>query len=381
MGFPWQRLLDVAFFAAAVWLQWRLAEWLPAALAVRDSERVRRRLVQLWRVSALWMGLSAAYVVLLAFPWMPKWQWADWARGLAMLWVLVTGGLFAAVWLVRRSPAFDPSRRRLLAAGATAAPALFAGFGALLERNRFGVVEQRIAFPGLPRDLDGLRIVQLTDIHLGPFLEETELRRVVAMANELRPHLAVVTGDLITGRAGRLSDCLRILAGLEADAGVYGCLGNHEMVARCEARAKREGAALGIEFLRQEARRIRFGGSSLNLAGVDYQRMWRPYLVGAETLLAPGAFNLLLSHNPDVFPVAAGQGWHLTLAGHTHGGQLTLGILQQYINVARLFTDYVYGLYRRGPAAIYVSRGIGTVAVPARLGAPPEIALIQLCAT
>ncbi len=381
MDLSWKRLVDLAYFSGAIWLQWKLVTWLPGALAFRDARRFRDRLIQIWRISAVWLGLSAAYAVLLAFPRMPKWEWADWARGLAMLWGLVTGGLCAVVWLLRRPRGFDPSRRRILVAGAAAVPALVAGAGAVLERNRFGVVERRIVLPNLPPGLDGLRIVQLTDIHLGPFLEEGDLRRVVAMANELRPHLAVVTGDLITGRADRLSDCLRILAGLQADAGVYGCLGNHEMVARCERRAKREGAALGIEFLRQEARRVRLGGSSLNLAGVDYQRMWRPYLAGAEALLEPGGFNLLLSHNPDVFPVAAGQGWDLTLAGHTHGGQLTLGILQQYINVARLFTDYVYGLYRRGPAAIYVSRGIGTVAVPARFGAPPEIALIQLCAT
>jgi uncharacterized protein len=79
--------------------------------------------------------------------------------------------------------------------------------------------------------------------------------------------------------------------------------------------------------------------------------------------------------------VAPQMGFDLTIAGHTHGGQVTVEILHQTLNVARFFTPYTYGLYRRGPAALWVTRGIGTVGVPARIGAPPEIALLRLCAT
>ena len=88
--------------------------------------------------------------------------------------------------------------------------------------------------------------------------------------------------------------------------------------------------------------------------------------------------NLLLSHNPDVFPVAAKQGWDLTLAGHTHGGQVTVEILDRSLNVARFFTPFVYGLYHSGRSSIYVTRGIGTIALPTRIGAPPETALLRL---
>jgi len=118
----------------------------------------------------------------------------------------------------------------------------------------------------------------------------------------------------------------------------------------------------------------------LNVAGVDYQRMREPYLRGAETLMVPGTTNILLSHNPDVFPVAARQGWDLTIAGHTHGGQISVEILGENLSVARLYTPFVYGLYRRDASAIYVSRGVGTVGVPTRVGAPPEVSLIRLCA-
>jgi len=95
-------------------------------------------------------------------------------------------------------------------------------------------------------------------------------------------------------------------------------------------------------------------------------------------LVAPGAVNVLLQHSPDVFPAAVSKGYNLLLAGHTHGGQVTVEILDQAINPARFFTPYVYGLYRLGGAAAYVTRGIGTIGVPARIGAPPEISLLRL---
>jgi predicted MPP superfamily phosphohydrolase len=119
----------------------------------------------------------------------------------------------------------------------------------------------------------------------------------------------------------------------------------------------------------------------LNFVGVDFQRMANRYLAGTEKMIVPGATNILLSHNPDVFDVAARKGFDLTVAGHTHGGQVTVEILHQTVNAARFFTPYVYGLYRKGPASIWVTRGIGTVGIPARLGAPPEITVLRLCGT
>jgi predicted MPP superfamily phosphohydrolase len=89
---------------------------------------------------------------------------------------------------------------------------------------------------------------------------------------------------------------------------------------------------------------------------------------------------VLLSHNPDVFPLAAEQGYDVTIAGHTHGGQVNFEILHSELNVARYFTRYVLGLYRRGNASAYVSSGLGTIGVPVRIGAPPEVAVLRLCA-
>ena len=315
----------------------------------------------------------------------PPW-WADWGRGLIFVWAFLSIFLVAAVlisrWWLRVEPAHSPARRMFLhttQAALLCSPAVITGYGVFIQRVDLSLREQDLKFPGLPKDLDGLRLVQVTDIHLSPFLSERILARAVDMANETRAHLALVTGDLISTARDPLDICLKQLSRLRADAGVFGCLGNHEIYANAEDYVEQQGARMGHRYLRHRAEALKFGQATLNLAGVDYQASRKPYLVGAERMVAPGTFNVLLSHNPDVFPVAARQGYQLTIAGHTHGGQVRVEILHQDLNVARFFTPYVDGLYRRDGAAIFVSRGIGTIALPARLGSPPEVNLLRLC--
>ena len=283
--------------------------------------------------------------------------------------------------------ATDQSRRRALNAAGTAlvaAPFAAVGYGALVERTRFEVRQVDVPLARLPAGLDGLRILHLSDIHLGVFLSERELARVIDAACELRPHIAFVTGDFISAAGDPLQACIRQLARVKADAGTFGCLGNHERYARAEDEATALAAQAGIPILRGQAQQLRWGNSVLNVAGVDYQRGSSKdnYLLGAQQLVYPEGFNVLLSHNPDVFPVAAGQGYNLILSGHTHGGQVTFEILDESINPARFYTPFVRGLYRLRPedtsAAIYVTPGIGTIGIPARIGAPPEISLLTL---
>jgi len=309
----------------------------------------------------------------------------SWVQGIVMTWAVLSLGWLAALaisrLLLRADQGHSRARRNFLrvARGALfAAPAVAVGYGMFIQRLRMNLRQQEIAIAGLPADLDGLKIVQLTDIHLSAFLSVTELERAVEIANETRPHLALVTGDLTTFRRDPLDDCLDRLKRLRADAGVFGCLGNHEIYTRSEDYVTFQGMLFGMRMLRHNNQVLRFGEARLNLAGVDYQRKEAPYLTDAEKLIEPGAFNVLLSHNPDVFPVAAKQGFQLTIAGHTHGGQVRVEILRQDLNIARFFTPYVDGLYRRADAAVFVSRGIGTIGIPARLGAPPEVALLRL---
>ncbi len=278
--------------------------------------------------------------------------------GACTLIYLILSAAVVAVYLVFRklrthlAPGPDSGRRQALNTMGSilmGAPFVAMGYG-FVQRNDFHVREIDIPIPGLPHDLDGLRILQLSDIHLGPFLSEAELARVVDAAVGLRPNLAVITGDLISQRGDPLDACIRQLARVKADAGVFGCMGNHERYARSEDYTEKAAARVGIRFLRGHSQQLRFGAATLNLAGVDHQSTagHREYLKGAEKMVVPGATNILLSHNPDVFPVAARQGYNFMLSGHTHGGQVTFEILDQSINPALFFTPYVYGLYRAG---------------------------------
>ena len=293
-------------------------------------------------------------------------------------------GVAAVVALLPKvRPHFSPGRRRVLIAtraAVLASPALVAGYGVFIQRRAIGMREVKIPVAGLPRELDGVTLVQLSDIHLSPFLSVSELDRAIEMANEAKADVGLVTGDLITTAYDPLDTCLNRLARLRTSEGIVGCLGNHEVYANAQDHATARGSRLGIDFLRDRSRLITVRGHQLNFVGVDYQRMHSQYLSGAERHVVPGMLNILLSHNPDVFPVAARQGYQLTISGHTHGGQITVEILNENLSIARFYTPYVYGPYQEGKAALYVTRGIGTVGVPARIGAPPEVALIRLCA-
>jgi predicted MPP superfamily phosphohydrolase len=309
--------------------------------------------------------------------------------GVAAVIYLITSASVLVVYLVVRpfrrhlNAATDPARRRALGWAGNAllcSPVAAISYGALVQRTDFEVREIDLPVPGLAAGLDGLRILQISDIHLSPFLSEKEFARVIDATLGLHPHIAFVTGDLISTRRDPLDACIRQLARVKADAGVYGCMGNHERYARAETATAEMAARVGIRFLRSQSVPFRFGDSVLNVAGVDYESSSNRhrYLRGAERFVAPGAFNLLLSHNPDVFPFAARQGYDLVLAGHTHGGQVNIEILGESLNPARFHTPYVYGLYRQGRSLEYVTRGIGTIGVPVRLGAPPEVALLRL---
>ena len=383
---------DLLVVFIVILTQWHMSRQFLALAGRRLSARAE--MVARWAVAAFYVLMAVAFALGFSFlasrlatryklPASP----AQAAGAASQIWLFASSAGYLAYRAVRFlgrkawGPAFDPSRRRLLNATGSAllaTPFAVVGYGALIERLDFHVREVEIPVPDLPDGLDGLRLLHLSDIHLSAFLSEKDLARVIDSANELRAHLALVTGDLITATGDPLDACLRQIARLRADAGVLGCMGNHEDYAMVENLTERKGARLGIPFLRGRAQPLRFGGAVLNVAGVDYQRSGRNYLRGAERLVLPGAYNVLLSHNPDVFPVAVEKGFDLTLAGHTHGGQVTVEILHQPINAARFFTLFVYGLYRRGAAAEYVTRGIGTIGVPVRIGAPPEIALLRL---
>lgn len=312
----------------------------------------------------------------------------------------------------------DPSRRYFFRTATTlagAAPFLSMMYGFAAERLDYHIRRVELPLANLPSALDGMTIVQISDIHLSGYMNRTDVRRAVDMANDLGADLAVVTGDFITGPSDPLADCIDEIRHLHAPLGVFGCNGNHEIYARAEDTAQSLFAQAGMKLLRHENVPIAFRGAKFNLLGVDYQRersatgYRMPMLPDIAALVRRDMPNILLSHNPNTFNRAAELGIELSLAGHTHGGQIQVEILDHRLSPARFITDYIAGAFFRPlsmPAAniralkdanysasnitqasahahpplsvLYVNRGLGTVGAPVRLGVPPEITLITL---
>lgn len=288
-------------------------------------------------------------------------------------------------------PSFSLARRKFLSNTAIAAGALplaGAGYGFLFGRVQFEKSFVHLKLSRLPREFHGFRIAQLSDIHIGPFMPASDVRRVVDMTNALKPDLIVLTGDYITWDPDTQGAAVDSLTGLKAPLGIYGCLGNHEMITHTEASITRLFAEHNVRILRYERAPIQVGKESLNLIGVDYEILRRrghldehhvrQYLPGVDQLVQPGQVNILLSHNPNTFDRAAEMGIDLSLSGHTHGGQISLDFISPDLSIARLITPYVKGHFQKPGGQLYVNRGIGTIAVPIRFDAPPEITLFEL---
>ncbi len=342
-------------------------------------------------------------------------RWSSEFLGLWFTWTIFGFLAISAVggvdWMWRKSaalaglgvrvndPPLDPRRRYFLRTATYAAGALpLAGalYGFAIERFDFEVYRVDVPLPGLPNGLDGLRILQLSDIHASNYMPIAQVRRIVDQAQALSADIIMSTGDLLTGRGDPLAECVAELSRLRAPLGVWGCNGNHEIYTHTQEMAAELFRRHGMTMLRQASEQLSWRGARFNLIGVDYQRQrWfsgetAPMLEGTEALVRQDMPNILLSHNPNSFPRAAELGIDLMLAGHTHGGQVQVEILDRHISPARFITPYIAGLYRRpmsgdsaSPfrnryASVYVSRGLGTIATPLRLGVPPEITLLTL---
>ena len=291
---------------------------------------------------------------------------------------------------------FSPSRRTFFQYAAVLAgsfPFLAATYGFAAGRLRYTIERVDVPVANLPPELDGLRIAQLSDIHIGDYMPPHEIRRAVDMANDLNPDISFVTGDFVSSMGDPLDACITELSRLRAPLGVWGCNGNHEIYAGVEDEAERLFHEKGMRLLRARSEVIEHNGGRFNLMGVDYQRDHMtsgepvgPMLHEIEALIRRDMTNILLSHNPNSFRRAAELGIELSLAGHTHGGQVKFEIVDHSVSPARLITPFVAGLYRlplsastQGQkAALYVNRGLGTFGFPVRIGVPPEITLLTL---
>jgi len=280
------------------------------------------------------------------------------------------------------SPAVDAARRQFLVQtlprGIAVGGAALSGYGVLRAFTPPEITQTPVRVAKLPSALDGLSIVQLTDVHVGPFIGRRFIDALVAEANALRPDVLVITGDLVDGSVRELGPAVAGLAKLRARYGVFFVTGNHDYysgdVAWCRFLEE-----LGIGVLRNRRVAIGDGGGSIDLIGVDD---WSGARRGGGTgydldaALADRDAEraaVLLAHQPRGFEVAASRGVDLQLSGHTHGGQLF-----PMTALVGLGWDYSRGLYEHEGSHIYVSRGCGFWGPPARVGSAPEIAKLVL---
>lgn len=301
--------------------------------------------------------------------------------------------LFAAVQFFRRKlnnraggvsvEAFDLSRRRFLQMALLAAasmPFAVPAYGAVAARSRKVVERVVIPITGLPPQLDGLTIAQMSDIHAGLFMRESQIREYVEVANSLNPDIVALTGDFVATKSSQVEPFINAASALKAKYGVYGILGNHDLFTNSSELIESGFARHGFKLLRGANEIIDVEGAKLNIIGVDYIGFNSKIRSVDEALrgISREGTTILLLHSPQLFPQAAKAGIHLTLSGHTHGGQIALSFGDLVLAPARLATMFIAGLFKIGDSHLYVNRGLGTTGPPIRIGAPPEITHITL---
>jgi len=277
----------------------------------------------------------------------------------------------------------DEERRLFLARAGAGVALLGTGAAVLVGRaNVSGDVSTpiiEVPMARLPKALDGFRIVQFTDVHIGPILDQAFLRDLVEKANAMRPDLVVITGDLVDSSPGIIGHEVAELARLKSRFGTYFVTGNHEYYSGVDTWLPFL-SGLGIRTLTNERVSIGEPGASFDLAGLpdtDAGRFLTAHTPNLEATLKGRREDrelVLLAHRPEPIHVAAKHRVGLQISGHTHGGQLWPVTL-----ITQLVHPYSAGLHQHSPdTKIYVSRGAGFWGPPMRIGAPAELPLIVL---
>jgi predicted MPP superfamily phosphohydrolase len=268
-----------------------------------------------------------------------------------------------------------------------------------VTKGKFGyrIEKETILFPDLPEAFDGVRIVHISDMHLGSFDENFEaVAPAFKMINELEPDFIFFTGDLVNNFSHEAEAWKPYLSGLRAKSGKFSILGNHDygdyaMADQPEKKAKSfnrvceiHGEA-GFRLLRNENVRLERNGESIALMGTENWGIgFHQYgdLAKTKDGVDPASFKIMLSHDPTFWQehLLGKEPVHLTLSGHTHGAQFGLELPQFGIKFSPVSLRYKRwgGLYTEGSQHLYINRGFGYLAFPGRVGMPPEITLIEL---
>lgn len=308
------------------------------------------------------------------------WVWlASWLYLIPGLLIIgVCAGVNRLVRRRREEPEVDPAKRRTLqlATAAVTVAALGTAVYGVYEASNPKVSRIRVPLARLPEGFNGYRIALITDLHVGPARGVDFTRKVVEIVNSQNVDLIAIGGDLVDGTVAKVARDLGPLADLHAPDGIFGVSGNHEFYADDGGKWLDVWETLGITTLRNSRAPIERGGDTIDIVGIhDYTSPapYEPDLTAALNGHDPNTFALLLAHEPRQALEASEMGIDLQLSGHTHGGQMWplryLVPLQQ---------PSVQGLDTIGNTVLYTTRGAGAWGPPVRVGAPPEITVLEL---
>ena len=373
--------------------------WVLRTSAMRNAGRATR-----------WMSSLAVAALLAGFLWIVlarsgrlPWDPPGLVQAAVLLWglmflpllalpSLLLGATWQAVTRIRNfrrgsetpaageKPAFHSDRRRFLATTAAALPVI-ATYGAtaisIPQVRHFRVRRIDVPLAGLPRDLDGLTIAHISDVHVGKFTNGRILTELADATNDLRADLVAMTGDLIDHALADLPEALDMLRRIDPRGGMFLVEGNHDLFEGREAFARGVTDA-GFPLLRNAAARIDLRGHPVDVLGIRWARSEKAMegdILQTSALRRSDAFPLLLAHHPHAFDAAAGAGIPLTLGGHTHGGQV---MVTPKLGPGPAMYRYWSGLYQNpaGHAAV-ISNGAGNW-FPLRTAAPAEILHLTL---
>ncbi|HYD51148.1 MAG TPA: metallophosphoesterase [Gemmatimonadaceae bacterium] len=282
---------------------------------------------------------------------------------------LLVGAFFGEALLVGRAVA-----GAVLAVGSLILVAGYLGSRSLRVRETEAQVRD------LPAELDGLRIVQISDVHVGPHTSSRFLERVVRAVETLRPDLVAVTGDLVDDRHEDVAAYARVLGRLRAPAGVFLIPGNHDVYAGWDHVERGLRRLTDATILVNEARVLERGGARFAVVGVGdpagRDGAAAPDVERALARVPAGVPVIAFAHNPVLWPRLARRGVALTLSGHTHWGQLALPRLGW--SLASPFLEHAMGAHRDGDALLFIHPGTGYWGIPFRLGALPEVTAVVL---
>jgi predicted MPP superfamily phosphohydrolase len=350
-------------------------------LALRaHHRRFEGRATRIGPLQRLYYAAAFTCIFCVAFLLLTAGAWA----GAKLFLGAITAEAHAAHTAVSIDSSLDTGFRWLADAGMAAIVLCFT-YGYTVGQLKVRVRHLHLPLRRWPTALHGLRIVQISDLHIGQNLERAQLERFVARVNESEPDIVCITGDIIDSPAADIEGFLPVLANLRAKHGVFAILGNHDHYTgadRVEAALRR---LTPFTVLRDQHIVRLVSGQHLHVIGLDdHGRDWArgvtsvPYLSAVLAAIPADEPVLLLSHRPDVFLQAAAGNVALTLAGHTHGGQIGIPWFKGRVrNLAEFITAFDRGLFERDGAYLYVNCGLGVTGQRIRLSTPREITIIE----